>query len=145
MQLIECHTQEAMLNNLEIVQVLHPDLTLERYTYLLEQMIPHNYAQLIAVDENGVTQGITGFWIGHKIWSGKYLELDNVVVSEAMRSKGVGELMTQYLIKKAEELNCDMLGLDVYTYNFKGVKFYMNQGFDPTGFHMIKRLNKEKE
>ena len=140
MKLIEHSTQEEMLENLEIIQVLHPNLTYEKYKELLEKMIPHNYAQLIAVNEEGEKMGITGFWIGHKIWSGKYLELDNVVVREDYRSRGVGELMTQYLIKKAQELACDMLGLDVYTYNFKGVKFYMNQGFDPTGFHMIKKL-----
>jgi GNAT superfamily N-acetyltransferase len=140
MKLIEHSTQEEMLENLEIIQVLHPNLTYEKYKELLEKMIPHNYAQLIAVTEEGEKMGITGFWIGHKIWSGKYLELDNVVVREDYRSRGVGELMTQYLIKKAQELACDMLGLDVYTYNFKGVKFYMNQGFDPTGFHMIKKL-----
>lgn len=140
MQLIECNEKSEMLGNLEIIQVLHPDLTKEKYADLLDKMIPHNYAQLIAVNDKGLTTGITGFWIGHKIWSGKYLELDNVVVHEDFRSEKIGEGMTQYLIQKGKNLKCDMLGLDVYTSNFRGVKFYMNQGFNPTGFHMIKRL-----
>ena len=137
--LMESKTKEQMIENLPLLRQLYPNLSKERYSYLLDEMIPNNYFQLTAKMNNKVI-GVTGVWIGHKIWSGKYLELDNVIVHEDYRSLKVGAKMTEYLIKKAKELDCDMLGLDVYTDNFRGIKFYMNNGFNPTGFHMIKRL-----
>ena len=76
-QLIELGTKAEMLEQLPIIQQLYPDYTLEIYGNLLYKMIPHNYKQLIVV-ENGITMGLAGFWIGTKLWCGKYLEMDNV-------------------------------------------------------------------
>lgn len=138
-ELKECKSKSSMLKNHGLLKQLHPHLTLNKYDDLLDKMIPHKYFQLIAIMNDKII-GVTGVWIGYKIWSGKYLELDNVVVHKDYRSLKVGAEMTEYLIQKAKDLDCDMLGLDVYTDNFRGIKFYMNSGFNPTGFHMIKRL-----
>ncbi len=101
-QLIELTTRAEMLVQLPIIQQLYPDYTTETYGDLLDEMIPHNYKQLIVV-ENNTTIGLAGFWIGTKLWCGKYLEFDNVVVHQDFRSKGIGSLMTTYLNQKAVE------------------------------------------
>lgn len=88
--------------------------------------------------------GISGFWVGTKLWCGKYLELDNVFTSTKHRSKGVGDLIFTYLEKKALELNCTMLALDSYTDNFKAHKFFFKKGYIPRGFHFINILDKTK-
>jgi ribosomal protein S18 acetylase RimI-like enzyme len=84
--------------------------------------------------------GLAGFWIGTKLWCGKYLELDNVVVHADFRSKGIGSIMTKYLNQKAIDEDCNMIALDAYTTNFGAQKFYMNHGFVPKGFHFVKYL-----
>lgn len=135
----ELTTIEEMKDSLPILQELYPEMDENQYLSLLKETVPHNYKQLIVKDENEIV-GISGFWIATKIWCGKYLELDNVVVRGKYRSKGVGKIMTDYLYRKAIEHDCTMLGLDVYTDNYKGIKFYMNEGFIARGFHMIKIL-----
>lgn len=138
---IKEHTEfEEMRPSYTLLNQLYSDLTSERYEELLKETIPHNYKQ-ITVHFNEEMVGVCGFWIATKIWCGKYLELDNVVVHESYRSQGIGKIMTDYLYDKAKKAGCNMLGLDVYTDNFKGVKFYMNQGYVPRGFHMINVLN----
>lgn len=129
-----------MLHSFALLNQLYSDLTPERYETLLKETIPHNYKQ-ITIHYKEKIVGVCGYWIATKIWCGKYLELDNVVVHESYRSKGIGKIMTDYLLQKAKKEGCNMLGLDVYTDNFKGVKFYMNQGYVPRGFHMINVLN----
>jgi hypothetical protein len=62
-------------------------------------MLLHNYGQ-VGVFENDEWLGISGFWIGNKLWCGKYLELDNIIVSKILRSKGVGKLIFDFLAKK---------------------------------------------
>jgi ribosomal protein S18 acetylase RimI-like enzyme len=103
-------------------------------------MLPNNYKQIIVV-ENGITVGLAGFWIGTKLWSGKYLEMDNVLVHEDFRSNGIGSIMTNYLNQKAIDEDCKMIVLDAFSTNFGAHKFYMNHGFVPKGFHFIKFLN----
>jgi len=76
------------------------------------------------------------------VW--KYLEIDNLVVSAKVRSKGVGKLIFDFLAKKAKEEECSMMSLDSYTSNFKAHKFFYNEGFAPKGFHFINILDVEK-
>ncbi len=138
-QLIELTTIEEMMEQFPLIQQLYPDYSTEKYHDLLSAMLPNNYKQLIVV-ANGITIGLAGFWIGTKLWSGKYLELDNVVVHEDFRSKGIGSIMTDYLNQKAMDEQCNMIVLDAFSTNFGAHKFYMNHGFVPKGFHFIKFL-----
>ena len=124
-QLKELTTIEEMVAQLPIIKQLYPDYTIEKYKSLLEQMVPNNYKQLIVVQENQ-TVGLAGFWIGTKLWSGKYLELDNVVVHQDFRSQKIGSIMTNYLNQKAIAENCNMIVLDAFTTNFGAHNFYIN-------------------
>lgn len=133
---------DEMLTQLELVQQLYPKITLEKYQSYLEEMIPHNYKQ-IAVFENNTCIGLTGIWTGIKLWSGKYIEIDNFIVHSEHRKKGVGKMMTDYIDNLAKEKNCTMIVLDAFTGNFKAHRFYYNQGFSPKGFHFMKILNEE--
>lgn len=132
-------TKEEMLAELPIIQQLYPNYTIEIYGTLLDAMLPNNYKQLVVKDDNK-TIGLSGYWIGTKLWCGKYLELDNVVVHENFRSKGIGKIINETLEEIAIETNCNMLALDAYTDNFAAQKFYMNHGYVPRGFHFIKKL-----
>ena len=139
MQIIELTTKEAMLEQPPIIQHLYADFTLEKYESLLNEMLSINYKQLI-IKENNETIGLAGFWIATKLWCGRYLELDNVIVYPNHRSKGIGKVITEYLVQKAIDNDCTMAVLDAYTTNFAAQKFYMNHGFVPKGFHFVKYL-----
>ncbi len=140
MQLKELKTIEEMLAQIEIMQHLYPKLTLEKYQSYLQEMIPHNYKQ-VAVFEENVCVGLSGFWTGTKLWCGKYIELDNFIVHPDQRSKGIGKLITDYIDVKAADLGCTNIVLYAYTTNFAAHRFYYNQGFGPKGFHFVKILN----
>ena len=140
MQAKELHSIKEMLSNFDVIQFLYPNITVDKYESHLKQMIPHNYAQL-AVYEGEVCVGLTGFWIGTKLWSGKYIEIDNFIVHPDHRKKGVGKAMTDYLNQKAKDLNCIMIVLDAFPGNFKALRFYYNQGYSPKGFHFVKMID----
>ena len=140
LEIKELKTIEEMTSHLEVIKFLYPEITLEKYEKMLQDMLPNNYGQA-AVFENEQCIGISGFWLGTKLWCGKYLELDNVIVHPEHRSKGVGKLLSDYLQSKAEATDCSILVLDAYTNNFPAHRFYYNQGFGPKGFHFVKILN----
>ena len=139
----ELKSLEEMLEQLPVLQELYPSLTLDAYRNDLINMLPNNHYGQIAVFEGETCLGLTGYWIGTKLWCGKYLEIDNLIVSEKQRSTGVGKQMFDYLAAKAMQENCTMMALDSYTSNFKAHKFFYNQSFAPKGFHFIRVLKNE--
>jgi len=143
LQILEITTIDEMLAQIETIRFLYPNITLEKYKSFLLEMIPHNYTQ-IAVFENNECLGITGCWSATKLWTGKYLEIDNFVVNPEYRSKGIGKMLTDYIEKKAIELECSSIVLDAFTGNFGAHRFYYNQGYAPRGFHFVKILDEKK-
>lgn len=136
----ELTTIPEMLEQIEILKHLYPKFTLEKYESYLKEMIPHNYKQL-AIFENEVCVALTGFWTGFKLWSGKYIEIDNFIVDPGHRAKGLGKMLTDYIDAKAKEEKCTMIVLDAFTGNFTAHRFYYNQGYAPKGFHFLKILD----
>lgn len=142
METQELTTLPEMLAQMEIINFLYPKMSIERYESFLKDMIPHNYKQL-AIFDGAVCVGLTGFWYGTKLWTGKYIEIDNFIVHPDHRKKGIAKMLTDYLDKKATELNCTGIVLDAFTGNFTAHRFYYNQGYEPRGFHFIKLINKD--
>ncbi len=132
--------KEEMLQQLEIIQQLYPDYTIEKYSTLLDEILKGNYQQII-VKENNQTLALTGVWIGTKLWCGKYVEIDNFVVHEDFRGRKIGDILIEEVNKIAKEVGANQICLDAYTSNFTAGKFYINHGFVPKGFHFVKFLN----
>jgi ribosomal protein S18 acetylase RimI-like enzyme len=134
-------TQKAeMLTHLDIVKQLYPDFTVEKYGTLLDEMLKANYQQVI-VTKNNKTIALTGIWIGTKLWSGKYIEIDSFVVDEDFRGQKIGDILIKEVHKIAEKEAANQIVLDAFTTNFTAGKFYINHGFQPKGFHFVKILN----
>lgn len=143
LQIKELTTIEDMVAQINMIRFLYPNISLEKYKSFLSELIPHNYIQ-IAVFEDEICLGLTGCWSATKLWTGKYLEIDNFVVNPDYRSKGIGKMLTDYVEKKAIELNCSSIVLDAFTGNFGAHRFYYNQGYAPKGFHFVKILDEKK-
>jgi ribosomal protein S18 acetylase RimI-like enzyme len=134
-------TQKAeMLAHLDIVKQLYPEFTVEKYGTLLDEMLKANYHQVI-VTKNNKTIALTGVWIGTKLWSGKYIEIDSFVVDEDFRGQKIGDILIKEVHKIAEKEGANQIVLDAFTTNFTAGKFYINHGFQPKGFHFVKILN----
>lgn len=133
-------TVSEMLSQIEIIKFLYPNMSLEKYESFLTDMIPRDYRQVV-IFENDICVGLSGFWFGTKLWTGKYIEIDNFIVHPEYRKKGIGQLLTQFIDAKAKELNCTCVVLDAFTGNFDAHRFYYNQGYVPRGFHFIKTID----
>jgi GNAT superfamily N-acetyltransferase len=142
LKLVELTTIPEMLAQIETMKHLYPNLTVEKYESYLREMVPHNYKQL-AVFEDDICVGVTGFWTAMKLWTGKYIEIDNFIVHSDHRAKGIGKMMTDYIDAKAKSEGCTAIVLDAFTGNFTAHRFYYNQGYVPKGFHFLKILNED--
>ncbi len=135
----ELHTSDEMLAYHPIIQQLQPSLSSEAYEQMLPEMISNGYSQVIVLDNNKCV-GISGIWINTKLYSGKYLEMDNVVIDKNYRSKGIGKLLCDWCIAKAKKQNCEKIMLDAYLENEKAHSFYEREGFIKRGYHFLKSV-----
>ena len=106
----------------------------------LEEMIPKGYHCIAACDENGTIVGIAGYWLFSRFYSGLYMDVDNVVVDEALRCDGIGAAMMDWLEDHARQLGCKSVMLDSYVTLARAHKFYFRRGYEILGYHFRKEL-----
>lgn len=137
----ELHTFDDMLARYPLIQQLNPAMTLERYRELLNAILKQgNYFQ-IAAFENNICLGVSGVWIGTQLWCGKFIEIDNFIVDENSRGKGIGRLLVNWIETRARQERCEMMRLDTYVVLEQAQRFYFSHGFKILGFHMTKMLH----
>lgn len=108
----------------------------------LTEMIPMGY-QCIGVYDEGQLIGICGVWALNKLYAGKHVEADNVIIDPKYQGKGIGKLMMDFLAEYAREIGCATAEINCYAKNTRGKKFWESHGYEPLGYHMIKRLQDE--
>jgi GNAT superfamily N-acetyltransferase len=136
----EISSLEEMIALFPLVKQLTGSLTKKKYEVMLKDMLAHDYKMVGAFIERKCV-GLSGFWISTKIYSGKYVEIDNLVIDKENRSSGIGKLLCNWIIKKAKKEGCETAMLDAYLENDKGHKFYFREGYRIRGFHFIKRIS----
>lgn len=136
----EIKTEQEMVSLFPLIIQLSTGLKKADYKIMLKDMLKHGY-RMAGVFDGNTCIGMSGFWISTKIYSGKYVELDNVVIDKNYRSQGVGKMLCDWIIKEAKKQGCKTAMLDAYTENSAGHKFYLREGFIIRGFHFIKKLS----
>lgn len=122
-----------------LIKQMYPQMTFEDYKVLLAEMRKIGY-RVVGAFEKGACLGITGFWYGCRMHCGRYLEIDNLVVDEKGRSKGVGHALVAWLETEAKRTHCHEINLNAYTENRRGHQFYFREGYIIRGFHFKKPL-----
>lgn len=134
--------KHEMLPLFPLIQQLSPNVAEAEYNSFLDDMLLHGYRMAAVFDEaTGECLGLSGIWTGTKIYSGKYMEMDNVVVSAAHRSRGIGKLLCDFLLDLARREGCRTAMLDAYLENEKAHAFYEREGFIRRGYHFLKKLD----
>jgi len=84
-------------------------------------------------EENGVVQGFALYYIRYSTWKGQRMYLEDILVTEAMRGKGIGKLLFDRLIEEAKEKGFNGIVWQVLEWNEPAINFYKkyNASFDP--------------
>jgi GNAT superfamily N-acetyltransferase len=121
-------------------QQLNPKLTLEQIkTYLLQMFEFETYA-CFGVFLNDKLVGISSAWTTVRLYSGKQLEVDNVIIDSSQQSKGLGKMFFEFIENWAKKNEYKTIELNTYVQNSKSHKFYYNLGFSILGFHFWKHI-----
>ena len=88
---------------------------------------------LLVGEVDGNIEGMAIYYIKYSTWKGKCVYLDDIVVTEKMRGKGIGKKLFDEVIEECKKLDCRLLWWQVLEWNSPAIHFYekYNATFDP--------------
>ncbi len=119
-------------------QKLNPAKTSEELLGFLTEMFSFGNYHCFGLYAGDVLAGITSGWVTVRFYSGKQLEVDNVIVDPGIRSKGLGKTFLGLIEEWAIANGCKTIELNTYVQNGRSHKFYFNLGYNILGFHFQK-------
>jgi GNAT superfamily N-acetyltransferase len=76
----------------------------------------------------GKVEGFALYYIRYSTWKGQRLYLEDLIVTEKMRGRGLGKLLFDRLLKEVEEKNFAGMVWQVLDWNEPGIQFYKKYG-----------------
>ena len=95
-------------------------------------------------EENGIVTGFALYYIRYSTWKGQRMYLEDILVTENSRGKGLGKLLMDRLIEEAKEKRFNAIVWQVLEWNEPAINFYKkyNADFDPEWINCSLDLNK---
>ena len=79
---------------------------------------------------SGIIQGFALYYIRYSTWKGQAMYLEDILVTDAMRGKGIGKLLFDRLIEEAKEKKFHRIVWQVLEWNEPAINFYKKYNAD---------------
>ncbi len=93
---------------------------------------------------DGLIIGFAIYYVRYSTWKGRRLYLEDLIVTEALRGKGVGKLLFNCMITEARELGFSGMVWQVLDWNEPAIKFYSKYEANIEAGWLNAALNKEQ-
>ena len=95
-------------------------------------------------EEEGEVKGMALHYYRYSTWKGKSLYLEDLIVREADRGKGMGKLLLDAIVMEAKAQNCYQVNWQVLDWNEPAIRFYEKLGAELDGEWINCRLNRQQ-
>lgn len=101
----------------------------QEVTVTLEHFVESGFGEnpvwwAFVAEEQGLVQGFALYYIRYSTWKGQRMYLEDILVTEKARGKGIGQLLFTRLIEEAKEKKLKGITWQVLEWNEPGINFY---------------------
>lgn len=121
----------------------------EEVTVTLEEFIAAGFGEkpvwkTFVAEVDGLIVGFALYYIRYSTWKGCRMYLEDLIVTESWRGKGVGKLLFDRLIIEAREMGFNGMSWQVLDWNEPAIKFYKKYEAALDGAWINGSLSKEQ-
>lgn len=128
----DCPRMMELVHELAVFEHAPDEVTvsLEHFTESGFGPSPVWWAFVAEVD--GVIAGFALYYIRYSTWKGQRMYLEDILVTESMRNKGIGGMLMDALVAEAKEKKLHGISWQVLDWNVNAIRFYerYNPKFD---------------
>jgi GNAT superfamily N-acetyltransferase len=101
----------------------------EQVTNTVEKMLEDGFGKKpifegFVAEENDKIVGIAIYYIRYSTWKGKCIYLEDIVVTESCRGKGIGKILFEAVMQATLDQNAALLTWQVLDWNEPAINFY---------------------
>lgn len=89
---------------------------------------PHPVFEFYVAEVNKEIAGIALYYIKYSTWKGKGLYLDDLIVTEKLRGKGIGKKLLDAFMLEAQKADAKQVHWQVLDWNTPAIDFYKKVG-----------------
>lgn len=115
----------------------------------LEKMLDDGFGDkpafhFFVAESDGKIVGLALYYYGYSTWKGKFLYLEDLVVTEPYRGQGIGKALFSQIIAQAKAEGLNLVGWQVLSWNKPAIDFYEKIGAAMHNDWINCRLNKDQ-
>jgi GNAT superfamily N-acetyltransferase len=95
---------------------------------------------LAYLESDGSVRAVAGYRFIDNLYSGRLLYVDDLSTDEAVRSRGHGGRLFDWLVERAREEGCNTLELDSGVQRFDAHRFYLTRRMEIASHHFRLKL-----
>ncbi|MEO5943097.1 MAG: GNAT family N-acetyltransferase [Ferruginibacter sp.] len=130
----DCHKMMDLINELAVYEKAPEQVTVN-FDHFVESGFgpdPVWQAFVAEIPEVGVV-GFALYYIRYSTWKGQRLYLEDLLVTESLRGKGIGKLLFDRLIEEGKEKKYSGMVWQVLDWNEPAINFYKKYSADFDG------------
>jgi GNAT superfamily N-acetyltransferase len=87
------------------------------------------YKALVA-EKSCTIVGLALYYLAYSTWKGKIFYLDDLIVTEKERRKGIGKMLIEAVLNEAKQSSVNQIRWQVLEWNTPAIEFYKKMGVD---------------
>jgi GNAT superfamily N-acetyltransferase len=132
-------SDEEILACYDVMAELRPHVAREAFLPTVRALEKEGL-RLACVREGGRVVAVAGYRVSSNLFAGRHLYVDDLVTTDAERSKGHGKALLAWLRALAVAEDCEEFHLDSGVQRKRAHAFYLREGMELAAYHFSERL-----
>ncbi len=126
----DCQRMMELVHELAVYEKAPHEVTITMEHFVESGFGKHPVWWAFVAEVDGVVQGFALYYIRFSTWKGQRMYLEDFLVTEKMRGKGLGKLLFDRLFEEAKSRNLTGIQWQVLEWNEPAINFYKK--YSPT-------------